>query len=58
MFNAKIRVAEFFDLCENTPCKNQGTCYMRNDKRVCFCDQNYFGDTCEGMYNVCMLQNV
>ena len=58
VFNAKTRFAEFYDLCETTPCRNRGTCYTHNGKPICLCEQNYFGDTCEGMYNVCMLQNV
>ena len=54
-FNAKILVVELFDLCEVNPCKNEGTCYVIDDKLICFCEQNYLGDTCEGKYNLSSL---
>ena len=50
MFNAKIPVVELYDLCEVNPCKNEGTCYQIDGKLTCFCEHNYLGDTCEGMY--------
>ena len=54
-FNAKIPIVELYDLCEVNPCKNDGTCYQIDGKLTCFCEQNYLGDRCEGMYNVCTL---
>ena len=50
VFNAKIPVVELYDLCEVNPCKNEGTCYQIDGKLTCFCEHNYLGDTCEGMY--------
>ena len=52
--NAKIPVVEFRDMCKNNPCNNHGSCFMLDETVVCFCDNNYLGDRCEGMYNVYM----
>jgi len=38
------------DVCSQTPCKNNGTCYLDANEEIfykCFCQAPYFGDNCE-----------
>jgi len=48
-----IPVTEFYALCRLNTCQHGGSCYVIAGLPICFCDQNYIGDKCEGMYNVC-----
>lgn len=33
--------------CDDTPCRNGGSCKLRNDTFECFCPRGYEGDMCE-----------
>ena len=34
--------------CDSSPCKNGGTCHDGVDSYICFCNNGYTGDHCEG----------
>ena len=48
-----LPVTEFYAICQVNTCQHGGSCYLIAGLAICFCDQNYIGDKCEGMYNVC-----
>ena len=40
------------DECQPNPCSNGGTCSPTPSGYMCYCDEGYKGDTCEGKGHV------
>jgi hypothetical protein len=38
---------EIYDPCEESPCKNEGTCVSASGEFTCYCVPGWTGDTCE-----------
>ena len=47
--------------CKNNPCLNNGICFEKNERHICFCPPGYAGEKCEFEFkmhiNVCILSS-